>query len=95
MSMSYNGWSNYETWCVALWIGNEEGSYRESVAMTRAADDEDRLANELREWVESTMPDLGASMWSDLLRSAFSEVDWYEIAASYWADYREEQEAEA
>ena len=23
----YNGWKNYETWCVALWIGNDEGSY--------------------------------------------------------------------
>ena len=23
----YNGWTNYETWNVALWIGNEEGSY--------------------------------------------------------------------
>ena len=26
--MAYNGWSNYETWNVALWIGNEEGSCR-------------------------------------------------------------------
>lgn len=24
----YNGWSNYETWCVNLWIDNEEGSHR-------------------------------------------------------------------
>jgi len=22
-----NGWSNYETWCVNLWIGNEEATY--------------------------------------------------------------------
>jgi len=25
--MSYNGWKNYETWNVALWIGNDEGMY--------------------------------------------------------------------
>ena len=23
----YNGWTNYETWNIALWMGNEEGSY--------------------------------------------------------------------
>jgi hypothetical protein len=31
----YNGWANYETWCMALWIDNDEGSYnyaRELVA---------------------------------------------------------------
>ena len=25
---SYNGWHNRETWCVALWLSNEESSYR-------------------------------------------------------------------
>ena len=25
--MSYNGWTNYETWAVKLWMDNEEGSY--------------------------------------------------------------------
>ena len=25
--MSYNGWTNYETWNVALWMGNDEGLY--------------------------------------------------------------------
>ncbi len=26
-TMSYNGWANYETWNVALWMDNDETSY--------------------------------------------------------------------
>lgn len=33
--MSYNGWKNYETWNVALWIGNEEPLYRDAVRFMR------------------------------------------------------------
>lgn len=24
---TYNGWTNYETWCVNLWIDNDQGLY--------------------------------------------------------------------
>lgn len=36
----YNGWANYETWNVALWIGNEQGTERQSREMAQAAWDE-------------------------------------------------------
>lgn len=29
-SKKYNGWTNYETWNVALWIGGDEALYKTS-----------------------------------------------------------------
>jgi hypothetical protein len=34
---TYNGWANYETWAVALWIDNEEGTQRQALSMARVA----------------------------------------------------------
>ena len=35
LSTEYNGWENYETWNVALWIQNDEGLYH----LARECDD--------------------------------------------------------
>jgi hypothetical protein len=45
-------------------------------------------ADALKDYVESSMPDLGACMWSDLLQSAFDDVDWHEIAEHYLEESR-------
>jgi hypothetical protein len=92
---TYNGWTNYETWNVALWIDNDQSSYtywREiakecieaAVASSYMTKDENavaRMAIKLKEEiVDNEGPDLGASMYMDLLNAALREVNWHEIA---------------
>jgi hypothetical protein len=85
----YNGWTNYETWCVDLWLSNEETEYNywcEQAASVKKEYEEDaqeyRLADllkdNLEERAEEAIPE--ASVFSDLLRAAISEVNFEEIA---------------
>jgi hypothetical protein len=98
----FNGWANYETWAVALHLGNDqstqwywaeqaEACYRDAVA----ADPDDRredwthaaavaLADLLKDEVdndEACETLAGCSLYTDLLRGALGEVNWYEVAA--------------
>jgi hypothetical protein len=101
----YQGWKNYETWAVALWLDNEEESYDESHALARAAWDDAEpdetfsraevarlaLASSIKEWIERDNPLEGKNtLYSDLLNAALSEVDWHEIADHYLDDIAED-----
>lgn len=88
MSAKYQGWANYETWAVALWLNNDQGMQEQAMSMAagHAKDDAGAVADAIKEWVESDMiPDLGASLAADLLGAAVADVDWYEIAQSFIA----------
>lgn len=98
----YNGWSNRETWAAALWINNEEGSYREARRLTRRAvadatdtDDEDNetidkdaAAEALASELESVFtPDHDlGGLAGDLLTHAAGRIDWLDIAEHMIAD---------
>ena len=56
---AYNGYKNYETWNVVLWISNDEGLYE----MAKAAGSFETFREELREFGNVETPDRVA--WSD------------------------------
>lgn len=98
----YNGWTNYETWAVKLWMDNDHGSYLMWRECTSALIDEyverldegdlerwercggwlvSQLADQVKDFHEEANPlEEQASVFTDLLRGALSEVDWREIA---------------
>ena len=90
--MGYNGWSNYETWDVALWINNGSDTHEERCRLARRARHQYALAEDLRAWVLAMMPDLGASMFTDLLWAAIGKVNWDELASHWYTEAHEDEE---
>lgn len=78
---TYNGWSNRETWLASLWLTNDQGSYALLMEALRAGDSDfaraDWLEQQLREQLTEEAGD--ASMWSDLLSTAFHRINWVEV----------------
>lgn len=94
--MSYGGWSNYETWSVDLCWLNDQGIYNDVREMVDDAVDVYGLADALRDYADERedmngLTDLGRQ----LLTATYSEIDWYELAESFWNDYRNDEDAEA
>lgn len=89
----YNGWTNYETWCVKLWMDNDKGSQeyfaglaldhyqrdRPAMGLTKENLATISLAQALKEHHEEALPGLGGFV-ADMLNAAMSEVSWHEIA---------------
>jgi hypothetical protein len=77
---TYQGWANHATWAVSLWLNNEKGSYQELVSILKRQKDNYKAADQIKEWVEEMAPDLGPTLWADLLTASLGDVDWLEIA---------------
>ncbi len=78
---TYNGWSNRETWLASLWLTNDQGSYALLGEAIRSGDSDfaraDWLERELRDQLDDEAGN--ASMWSDLLSTAFCRINWIEV----------------
>lgn len=95
--MSYNGWKNWETWNVNLWL-DDSGICEECVQDAGNVWDG---ADAIREYVESLQDDFMGDVWgmfTDLINAALRDVDWREIAEHHkpeeWGDANEAPEEE-
>jgi hypothetical protein len=81
-AQEYQGWSNYSTWAVALWISNDQGLY--DMVQEAAAESEDAYA--LGQYIESMFDEMAPELdgvYADLMRGAVSEVNWQEVAQDF------------
>lgn len=83
---TYNGWANYETWCVNLWLTNEQGSEETLRMLAQMNASLSHRADCIRNYVFEDMPIDGASLATDLLQGALGAVDWREIAENHQDD---------
>ena len=78
--MSYNGWSNKETWLVNLWLGDgltmdQEAGYEIT------ADYIEQMVDEMASLLLD-VPDANGFM-TDLLNCALGEIDYHELAEHF------------
>ncbi len=74
---TYNGWSNYETWLVALWL--DQDNYQPN------STDVSSLSQELKDFIDECMPET-TGLYHDLLNAALGSVDWYEVSEHLLSD---------
>jgi hypothetical protein len=104
MSETYEGWSNYETWNVKLWIDNDQGSasFWDAAAisaMKKSINDRKdathKLAAQLRESHFDNIPKEVQGCYRDILTGNLQAVNWYEIACALIELNEPEEESES
>ena len=85
-SQPHNGWTNYETWCVNLWLTNKPATEEMLRMLAQMNASEYWRAERLKDYVEGMAPIDGATMFVDLLRAALDNVNWLEIVKQHEDD---------
>lgn len=68
---TYNGWKNWSTWNVALWLGNDEGLYKTSRRFVSYKDLADHLMNDC---YNAMTPD--GVYWNDESLDTYALDEW-------------------
>jgi primase-polymerase (primpol)-like protein len=96
MCNQYNGYENYPTWCIGLWIDNDSALSALVRELTANADNADdggvltkeeatiwTLADELKRYFEEGIEET-AGMYSDLLSGMYSDLLHWALSTVDW-----------
>ena len=102
---TYNGYANYETWLISVWIDNEQhtidgwldvAKHHYNIAedrkyFTKKEEAVISFSEDMKEWYGDRVPDSDdiGGLFSDLLHAALGSVDWHELAGKYMDQYLE------
>jgi hypothetical protein len=96
--MTYNGWTNYETWLCNIHFDNWDFSEYVSQIADTEPEDEGDVRNWLEDFIRESVRDVTQDQvdawdnpWAaDLMMAAFSEIDFRDIAEHYSEELWEE-----
>ena len=95
-TLGYNGWTNWETWIVNVWMDNDQKLYgyfgdiaREEVLKNKESATY-KLSTTLRKHFDEWTPEI-EGLYLDLLNGAMREINWHEIAGHLVERVEEEE----
>lgn len=102
----YNGWTNHATWAVRLHWDNNEGDYKYFMEQAERFYSRNRSVCEFADFLKETYEEIHENvvmrgegtqearyMVSDVGNG--SDVDWYEIAESYYNEIEEDRKVQS
>ena len=81
---TYNGWSNYATWVVNLWLTSDQENYQHYRELVKMVPGKHEFARMLAEVIDAGNPlYCTGGLYCDLLKYATAQVDYYEVASDF------------